>query len=395
MPFVPLDVFADRAERIRAYLDEQGLEALIANTAGNVFMLSGWHLDVEPWERPVAIVIPKRGEPFMVLNELSTNHLKMAEERGTLAIRDYSLYTEHPRTRNRTYTRDQWAQLLSIRLQERGISKGKIGVEGAGPTDLLKANPALSFVNVTPFLIEMRQVKYPAELEILRECAALTDYGQDRYMELVKPGENVSAFDVRIMALIYEEAARRFPEDRFEARGFSLSGPASAAPHGTGANVGATFEKGHGIVNIIVCRLSGLVVESERTLFLGEPSDIQKRAFTAATQANEAAAAQMIAGNPVSHADEAAQAVIEAAGFGENINHRTGHGVGIIGHEYPEDMPFLHRPFYEREVYSAEPGIYIYGVGGFRQDDTVVVGATAPEVLNKRSKQLEDQIVPV
>jgi Xaa-Pro aminopeptidase len=395
MPFVPLDVFSDRAERVRAYLDEQGLEALIANTAGNVFMLSGWHLDVEPWERPVAIVIPKRGEPFMVLNELSTNHLKMATERGSLAIRDYSLYTEHPRTRNRTYTRDQWAQLLSIRLQERGISKGKIGVEGAGPTDLLRANPTLSFVNVTPFLIEMRQVKYPAELEIMRECAALTDYGQDRYMELVKPGENVSAFDARIGALIYEEAARRFPEDRFEARGFSLSGPASAAPHGTGANVGATFEKGHGIVNIIVCRLSGLVVESERTLFLGEPSDIQKRAFTASSQATEAASAQMIAGNPVSSADEAAQAVIEAAGFGENINHRTGHGVGIIGHEYPEDMPFLHRPFYEREVYSAEPGIYIYGVGGFRQDDTVIVGAKTPEVLNKRSKQLEDQIVPV
>jgi Xaa-Pro aminopeptidase len=395
MAFVPLEVFADRAERIRTYLDEQGLEALIVNTAGNVFMLSGWHLDVEPWERPVAIVIPKLGEPFMVLNELSTNHLKMAEERGTLYIRDYSLYVEHPRSRNRTYTRDQWAQLLSIRLQERGISKGRIGVEGYGPTDLLKANPAFSFVNVTPFLIEMRQVKYPAEIEILRDCAALTDYGQDRYMELLKPGENVHAFDSRIFALIYEEAARRFPEDRFEARGMSLSGPASAAPHGTGAHCGSVFEKGHGIVNIIVCRLSGLVVESERTLFLGEPSDLQKRAFNAATEASEAAAAQMVAGNRVSSADEAAQAVYEAAGFGDNINHRTGHGVGIIGHEYPEDMPFLHRPFYENEVYSSEPGIYIYGVGGFRQDDTVVVGATAPEVLNKRSKKLEDQIVPV
>jgi Xaa-Pro aminopeptidase len=102
----------------------------------------------------------------------------------------------------------------------------------------------------------------------------------------------------------------------------------------------------------------------------------------------------MITGNPVSRADEAAQAVIEAAGFGDNINHRTGHGVGIIGHEYPEDMPFLHRPFMAREVYSAEPGIYIYGVGGFRHDDTVIVG-DKPEVLNKRSKALEDQIVPV
>lgn len=395
MAFVPLDVFADRAERIRAYLDEQGLEALIANTAGNVYMISGFHLDVEPWERPVAIVVPKVGEPFMVLNELSTNHLKMAEERGSLYIRDYSIYTEHPRTRNRTYTRYEWAQLLSLRLKERGISRGKIGVEGYGPTELLTANPALSFVNVSPFLIDMRQVKYPAEIEILRECAALTDYGQDKYMELIKPGENVKAFDARIAALLFEEAARRFPQDRFEVNMYALSGPASAAPHGTGADVGSTFEKGHGIVNIIVCRLSGLVVESERTLFLGEPSDLQKRAFTAATAACEAAAAQMVAGNPVASADEAAQAVYEAAGFGEYINHRTGHGVGIIGHEYPADMPVLYRPFYEREVYSAEPGIYIYGVGGFRQDDTVVVGAKEPEVLNKRSKRLEDQIVPV
>jgi Xaa-Pro aminopeptidase len=390
-----MKVFADRKKRIQAYLEEQGLEALIVNTAGNVFMVSGFHLDVEPWERPVGIVVPKKGDPFMVLNELSTNHLKMAEKRGSLFITDYSIYVEHPRTRNRTWTRDQWANLLAQRLKERGITAGKIGVEGSGPNDLLKANPAFTFVNVSPFLIEMRMVKYPEELEIMRHCAALTDFGQDRYMELLKPGENVLAFDARIAALMYEEAARKFPQDRFEVRMYALSGPATAAPHGTGADVGAKFEKGHGIVNIIVGRLSGLTVENERTIFLGQPNDQQKRAFSAATEACEAAAAQMVAGNSVSSADEAAQAVYDAAGFGEYINHRTGHGVGIIGHEYPEDMPFLYRPFMEREVYSAEPGIYIYGLGGFRHDDTVVVGSKKPEILTKRSKRLEDQIVPV
>jgi Xaa-Pro aminopeptidase len=156
------------------------------------------------------------------------------------------------------------------------------------------------------------------------------------------------------------------------------------------------FEKGHGVVNIIVFRLSGLVVENERTLFVGEPAqDIQRRAFAAATEANEAAAAQMVAGNPVSSADAAAQQVIEKAGFGDQINHRTGHGIGIAGHEFPDDMPYLHRPFKEREVFSSEPGIYIWGVGGFRHDDTVIVGDTRPEVITKRSKRLEDQIVPV
>jgi Xaa-Pro aminopeptidase len=392
---VPEKVFADRAERIRAHLAENDLAALIVTTPENFYMVTGFHLDVAPWERPVAAVIPREGEPFLVMNELSTNHLKMAEERNSLFVRDYSIYVEHPRAVNRTYTRDQWAQLLAIRLKERGITKGALGVEGSGLAALKLAEPRFTFVDLNPLLVSLRMVKYPEELEVMRHCAALTDFGQDRYLELVKPGEVVTAFDLEIARMIAVEGARRHPEDRLEVRVFSLSGPASAAPHGTGATCGATFEPGHGVVTIIICRLSGLVVENERTFFLGEPNDEQRRAFEVATAACEAAATRMVAGNPVSSADAAAQSLIEQASYGNNIMHRTGHGMGIAGHEFPEDMPFLHRPFMENEVYSCEPGIYVYGLGGFRHDDTVIVGAKQPEVITKRSKRLEDQIVLV
>ncbi len=396
MPVIPEAVFADRAKGIREWLGASDLKALIVTTPDNFYMVSGFHLDVAPWERPVAAVIPAEGEPFLVMNELSTNHLNFAEERESLFITDYTIYVEHPRSVNRTWTRDQWGELLATRLAERGITNGRLAVEGSGPSALKHAAPKLEFEGVTRNLIEMREVKYPAELEIMRECAKLTDWAQDRYMERVKPGLNVKAFDLEISKLAMEEAARRFPGDRFETRMISLSGPSSAAPHGTGADCGEAFEQGDGVVNIIVFRLSGLVVENERTLFIGEPrSDIQRRAFEAATEANEAAAAQMVAGNPVSSADAAAQQVIEQAGFGEHINHRTGHGIGIAGHEFPDDMPVLHRPFREREVYSSEPGIYIRGVGGFRHDDTVIVGKKSPEGITKRSKRLEDQVVPV
>lgn len=233
-----------------------------------------WRRGSGRWRRS----FPAR-EPFLVMNELSTNHLKMAAERGNLFIRDYSLYVEHPRAVNRTYTRDQWAHLLALRLKERGITKGTLGVEGGGPAALKTVEPRFELVDVTPFLVEMRMVKYPAELEIMRRCAALTDFGQDRYVELLKPGEVVTAFDFKIAQLIASEGARRHPEDRLEVRLFSLSGPASSAPHGTGATCGATFERGHGVVTIIICRLNGLVVENERTLFVGEPNDEQRRAF--------------------------------------------------------------------------------------------------------------------
>lgn len=396
MAFVPQSVFADREKRIKEWLGANDLKALIITTPDNFYMVSGFHLDVAPWERPVAAVIPTEGKPFLVMNELSTNHLRFAVERKSLYITDYSIYVEHPRSVNRTWSRLQWGDLLATRLSERGITQGRVAVEGHGPSDLKRAAPKLEFEDVTKYLIGLREVKYPEELAIIRDCATLTDYGQQRYMELVQPGLNVKAFDFEISKLIMEEGGRRFPKERVEVRMVSLSGPYSASPHGTGAGAGETFAKGDGVVNIIVCRLNGLVVENERTLFVGKPrSDVQIRAFEAATEACEAAAAEMVAGNPVSAADTAAQQVYEKAGFGEHINHRTGHGIGIAGHEFPDDMPYLHRPFKEREVFSSEPGIYIWGVGGFRHDDTVIVGKKKPEIVTRWSKKLDDQIVPV
>lgn len=396
MAFVPQHVFADRASRIQTWLAENGYQALVVTTPMNFYMTTGFHLDVEPWERPVAAVFPLGEEPFMVMNELSTNHLIFSEQRNTLFVRDYTIYREHLTNVNRTYTREQFGEIVAMRLAEKGVTRGTIAVEG-GPHKLMSvAMPHMQWADATRYLVEMREVKYPEELDIIRDAASLSDWGQDKYMELLKPGENVKAFDLQIASLMMAEGARRFPHEKVEIRLWSSGGSWSSAPHGSGAEAAEAFEVGTGVVNIIIVRLNGLVVENERTLFVGQPkSDLQIRAFEASVEACQAGAAQMVAGNPVSSADAAAQAVYDKAGFAEYINHRTGHGIGIAGHEFPEDMPFNHRPFKEREVYSSEPGIYIMGVGGFRQDDTVIIGADAPEIVTTRSMKLEDQIVPV
>ncbi|MBA2518659.1 MAG: aminopeptidase P family N-terminal domain-containing protein, partial [Chloroflexia bacterium] len=140
MPFVPQTVFADRARRIREHLEHEGHAALLITTPDNFYMVSGFHLDVAPWERPVAAVIPREGEPFLVMNELSANHLLMAADRDTLFISDYEIYVEHPKIRNRKYDRNQWGQLVAQKLQARGISAGSLAVEGSGPGALLAAN---------------------------------------------------------------------------------------------------------------------------------------------------------------------------------------------------------------------------------------------------------------
>jgi Xaa-Pro aminopeptidase len=396
MPFVPADVFADRHRRIREFLKTHEYAALLVTDPDHFYMVTGFHLDVAPWERPVAAVFPAGGEPFLVMNELSTHHLRMATERGTLHVTDAAIYVEHPRSVNRTYTRDRWLDLLAARLRSAGVRGGKLCADRPAPLQGLRGLlPApTDIIDVSRFLVGMRQVKYPQELEIMRLAAMLTDWGQDRYMETARPGMLVAELDLDVSRRIAVEGAARFPSDRLEVRVMSLAGPASASPHGTGADAGMRIEKGDGVVNIIIVRLNGLVVENERTLFVGPPrSDLQRRAFEAATDANLAAIEKFVAGTPVAEVDAAAQAVIERHGFGDHIMHRTGHGMGIAGHEFPEDMPFNYRPLMEHEVYSAEPGIYIYGVGGFRQDDTVIVGKTRPDVITKRSKRLADQTI--
>jgi len=395
MEFLPREIFEERHRSIRGFCEREGYEAFVVLTGDNFYYLTGFFLDVAPWERPVACVIPRRGKPFLVMNELSTNHVRMALKRGSLAVEDVHFWKEHPSSTHRTYTRPQWNELLAAVLRDRGIYRGVLACDSghAALSRLHESLPKIDLVVEADLLREMRTVKNERELDLIRRGAELSDFGQEVFRDTVKPGRLITEVDASTLREMVVRGAEMFPGARLECRVFSLTGPDSASPHGTGAGSDSTVEVGHGIVNIIIVRLNGYVVENERTWIVGEPSELQARAFETAAEATVAATRQMVAGNAVSSIDAAAQEVIEANGFGESILHRTGHGIGIAGHEWPDDVAFNHRPLTAGEVWSAEPGIYIYGLGGFRHDDTVIVGQTEPEVVTRCSKALADQVI--
>lgn len=391
MAFLSRAVFERRLHDMRALMEVEGLDALLFGQADFAFYASNFAVDVEPWERPTAVVVPKVGEPFMVVNELSTHHIKMAKERGTLWVDEVVLYAEHTRPTLLTVTTEDWPKLMAECLDGRGLANGTIGADGV--FEALAAVREHIPVTLKPMhrrLRDLRLVKHEEELALLRVCAAFTDEGMEELKRAVTPGRVVAEADKSVEAIMHQRAADRFPGENMEIRVGTLSGPASASPHGTGAPTGMRYGKGEGLVSNVIFRYNGLVVENERTLFVGEPTDPRHaKAYEAALAANLAAAEQFVAGTPVREVDRAATAAIEKAGFADNIFHRTGHGVGLKGHEYPDDMAFLERPLLENEVYSCEPGVYIYGLGGYRIDDTVVVGKTAPEVLVKTPRDFD------
>jgi len=394
MAFLTRTTFDYRCRLMRRMMDANALDALAFLSSDFFQWATNFHVDVQTWERPIAVVAPREGEAFAIMNELSTHHLRGTLERGTMWVGAVTIYSEHPRAGQRAPLRSQWAEALADLLRQRGLGAGRIGVESAGGplAPVAALLPGLELVPCLRELRALRFVKCGEELQVHRDAGALSDWGQARYRENIRPGRRLQELDFTLAAMISEEAARRFPGENAEIRCMTLSGPASASPHGDGMPTGAAIERGHGIVNICNVRLSGMMTENERTFFVGKPSSEQTALYETARAANEAGAAAAVAGNPVAAIDAAAKAVIEKAGFGECILHRTGHGMGVQGHEYPDDMPFCHRPLLAGEVYSVEPGVYVYGLGGFRIDDTVVIGQT-PEIITQAPRDIRTNTV--
>jgi Xaa-Pro aminopeptidase len=394
MAFLGTAVRDDRHGRMMALMDRLGLDAIAFTTADFFQFATNFSTDVQPWERPIVCVIPRNGEAFAILNELSTNHWRYAAEDQRLWVGDASFYAEHPRVGGRAPLVGQWAEMVAAKLKQAGLAAARIGSDGAGKlASAVALLPKAKLELIVDELRELRWVKTAEEIALMRRIAELSDWVQERYREAIRPGRLVQEMDMAMAAQMAEKGAEMFPGEHLEImRCWTLSGPASAAPHGDGRQAGARIAEGDGLVNIVIPRVNGMVIENERTWFCGTPTPQQVALFNAATAACEAAAAAAVTGNPVSAIDEAAQSVIERAGFGAHILHRTGHGMGTLGHEFPEDMAFNTRPLLEREVYSAEPGLYVYGLGGFRHDDTVVVGKVA-EVLTKAPKDLRSQTI--
>jgi len=391
---IPAVLTRDRLRALQAWLDERGRDAYLVTGVENVAYLSGWKPDVEPWERPIALLVPRRGDAALVLHELSVHGVRMARERGSLVVDDVVFYVERPAPGGRS--RADWGALVAERLAAIGVpTTAHVACDAVTGylAEVTAAAPGVRLAVDPSPLVDARAVKAPEELALMRGAAALTDFGQEAFFELARPGALIAEVDAETVRRMRVEAARRFPGSDVAARAFSLTGPASAAPHGTGAGSDARIERGHGIVNIIIASLGGYVVENERTLFVGAPSDAQRAAYACIREAQAAAVAACVPDAPVAGIDRAALAVIERHGYLDHVHHRAGHGIGLRGHDLPEDMGFNERPLRAGEVYTIEPGIYLWGVGGFRIDDTVVVG-DPPELLTSTPRDLEGVTLP-
>src|SRR5690606_381598 len=105
-------------------------------------------------------------------------------------------------------------------------------------------------------------------------------------------------------------------------------------------------------------------------------------------KAVQAALAAARPGVKAREVDAAARNVIAGAGYGEFFVHRTGHGIGIDGHEPPYITATSESVLEEGMTFSIEPGIYLPGRFGIRLEEIVILHADGPEILSSLPRDL-------
>lgn len=220
------------------------------------------------------------------------------------------------------------------------------------------------------------------EIDKMRNASIVNDKVMGEVSEMLKTGK-YSELDIKkILPDIFA---------KYETYEVSFSpsisyGANCANPHHEPEN--KILEDGDCIVVDIGGVTDGYCSDMTRSFFFGEADEEYKKIYNLVLRANLAAIKTVRPGIEMKEIDKAARNIIEEAGYGQYFIHRTGHGIGIQVHEYPDVSSVNSMICEEGMCFSIEPGIYIEGKYGVRIEDLVLVTKDGCEVLNSYDKKI-------
>ena len=165
------------------------------------------------------------------------------------------------------------------------------------------------------------------------------------------------------------------------------SGPNSALPHATPGD--RRLQAGDALLFDWGAQVDGYVSDITRTFAFGEADSTLSSIHEHVLQANSSARRAVKPGISCAEVDAVARQVIADAGYAEQFIHRTGHGIGLEGHEHPYISAGNAEELAPGMTFTIEPGIYLPGQCGVRIEDDVVVTENGCESLTDMPRELE------
>jgi Xaa-Pro aminopeptidase len=343
--------FADRRTRAAAKLRERDLAALLVTPGADLFYLSGYQVFAS--ERMTCLVLDPEAKATIVCPELEAPRVAVAApdiERSTWGETDdpYAIAASLVGGPGGVGVADQMWAAFVLRLQA--------------------ALPRRPFAVASQITRELRMRKDDAELEALRRVSESADRAYVGILERPFAGRTEREIGADLAELLRAEG--------HDEVGFTIvaSGANGASPHHETGD--RRIAEGDTVVLDFGGAMRGYRSDITRTVRVGKTArGEEQKVHDVVRRAQEAGYAAARKDASAESVDAASRRVIDDAGYGEFFIHRTGHGIGLDGHEHP----YLVRGNQERlepgMAFSIEPGIYLPGRFGVRIEDIAVIDA--------------------
>jgi Xaa-Pro dipeptidase len=366
-----------RIAKVQSLMTQQKISALLIEPGSSLDYFTGirWHRS----ERTTAAIIPASGELIVV-----TPAFEEPSVRETLQVgSDVRPWNEH----------ENPFALIVQGLKDRGISAGTLAAESTTRYFIIagirQASQAYEIVPADALVRSCRLIKSPAELALLQIANDVTITAL-RHVH-ASTARGMRAQDI---AALMDRTTTALGAGSSE---FSLVllNEASAYPHGSLAP--QAIHDGSVVLMDCGCSVHGYQSDISRTWVFGEATPKQRKVWNTVKRGQEIALETAKIGSAVGDIDDAVRRYYESEGWGPGyklpgLSHRTGHGIGLDGHEPPYLVHGDTTALQAGMCFSDEPGIYIPGEFGIRLEDCWYMSATGPRLFTALAKSLDEPI---
>jgi Xaa-Pro dipeptidase len=365
------NIMTTRLEKLSNAMSDNNLDAVALNPGPTLTYMTG--LKFHLMERPVVMFFAPGKSPAIILPELEV--LKAGQLPYPAQI---FAYGENPAT---------WNDAFKSAVMALGLDGKKIGVEPRAMRLLefgfIKSGaPESDYPDASVALASLRICKDLDEIEKMRRAVLIAQNA----LKAVIPQIKIGMSEKEIASELTMQLLRNGSDAELPFAPIVSSGPNSANPH---ASPG---ERKLGSGDLLVvdwgAAFDGYISDLTRTFAVGKVDDEYIKIHKIVQQANAAGRAASGPGVLCASVDKAARDVIEKADYGHYFTHRTGHGIGMEGHEEPYIRSDNMEVLVSGMAFTVEPGIYLPERNGVRVEDNMVISQSGAECLSDMERDI-------
>lgn len=362
-----------RIVRAQALMKARGIGAVLIEPGSSMIYFTGvnWHRS----ERLTAAVLPVEGDPCIV-----TPFFEEPSVRQTLGVpAEVRVWQED----------EDPLELVAGFLKERKLAARPIGIEETvryfAVNGLARALPGAKIVSANPVIRGCRMIKTAPEIALMQLATDVTIAAYRWTWPRVEAGMSPA----QIGALMNAATQKLGGSPEFA---LVLIGPAAALPHGS--REPQRVADGQIVLMDCGCTVQGYQSDVSRTFVHGAASAEQRKVWDQVARGQQIAFAAARVGGPAGSVDDAVRAFYASQGYGPGyklpgLPHRTGHGIGLDGHEPVNLVHGETTPLAPGMCFSDEPGLYLPGKFGVRLEDCFHMTESGPRWFSEPPRSLD------